>query len=155
MDGHGVKPAIEMFFPCDSRAPFLEVILEEPLVELVEDVRGNTYEEVGVRKIGPEGREDGAKALSDELGEVLTGGLCVENTCCLLLIAQRESSVCTALVSRHMTLWAAVLSATCYQTLFWVVPNERCEYWVDLPDTPVCAHSLYALASRSHQRLQH
>jgi len=144
-----------MFFPHDGCTPFLQVILEEPLVELVEDVRGYTYEDVGVRKISPEGREDGAEALSDELGGVLTRGLCVENTCCLLLVAQQELSICASLVSRHMTLWAVVLGTTCHQALFWVVLNERCKYWVDLPDTPVCAHSLYTLVSCSHQRLQH
>ena len=71
-----------------------------------------------MREICPEGQENSMQALSDELGWLLACRLCVEYVGCLVLIAAGKLEVCATLVSRHMTLGALILGATCHQTLF-------------------------------------
>jgi len=71
----------------ESAASFFEVIFEEPLMKLVQDVRRDTQEDVSIREICPEWQENRTKALSNELGWILTSGLSMEGWFGLCLIA--------------------------------------------------------------------
>ena len=153
-NGHGVKPCIQVRYVSERAAPFFEVVFDDTLVELVENVRGNANENVGVGELGPEGQEDWVQALSNKLGWVLVGGLCMESLSCLCLVAQRTLKICPSLIRWHQALRAPIFSATCHQTLLGVVADEHCKYREDSANIAVRTDHFNSISTCIHERLK-
>ena len=120
----------------------------------MQDVGRDADEYVGIREVGPEGRENRPKALSDEFQGVLASGLSVKCLFGLLLVAECKLVVCSSLVCTHEALWTAILSAAGHETLLGVVSNVGCENWKDSSNAPISTHHLHTILSRSHERLK-
>ena len=69
---------------------------------------------VYVGQLSPERGEDGAEALSDELGWVLAGGLCVKGLICLCFVVVWKLNICASLISWHQALRASILRTAHY-----------------------------------------
>jgi len=105
-------------------------------------------------EICPEGRENGLKALSDELRGVLASGLSVKGLFGLCLVLECKLGVCASLVCQHDALWTAIFSAAGHQTLLRVVSDVGCEDWEDLSNMPICTHHFYTISACGHKRLK-
>jgi hypothetical protein len=106
-----------------------------------------------MRKICPEGRENRAQALSDELRRVFSGCLRLEHVSCLHLIVRWKFEGGAMLVSWHMTFGTSVFSATRNQVLFRVIPDERSKDRIYSPDQPIGAHHVNPLLACSYKWL--
>ena len=155
MRSHGPKMAVKHILRYKLHTPFLEVIFEGSLMELVEDIWGYARENVGVGEISPEGWKNGTEAIHNELRGVLAGSLGVEYVCCLCLIAQWKLGVCTMLVSRHVALGAPVLSTAGNEALLWVVTDKYSKNLEDTLNPPICTHHFHPISTSCHQRLHH
>lgn len=148
-----LKPTIKCLLAGNGDTPFLEVILDDTLVQLVQDIRRDAREYIGVREICPKGRENRAEALGDELGGIFISRLRLERANCLRLIATWKFEGGATLVSRYVALGTPVFGATRNETLFRVIPDKRSKQRVYPSDQPVAAHHVDALAASSYKRL--
>ena len=61
--GLALKTLIDLGIACNRHTPLNKVILEYALVELMEEIRGESGEDVCMGKVSPKGLEDWAKAV--------------------------------------------------------------------------------------------
>jgi hypothetical protein len=125
-----------------------------PLVKLMQDVRRDADEYVSMGGIYPEGRENGPKALSNELWGVLASGLSMKHVLGWLLVVKCKLVVRSSFVCSHEALWTVILSAAGHETLLRVVSTIHCEDWVDLSNLCICAQHVHSFLAHSHKRLK-
>lgn len=130
--------------------------VEDPFVELMEDVGCYGGEDVAVWKLGPEWMRNGAKTL--RLERSFSSALSTSSVADSL---QGRSSISTPTCCVRATLvpidksnWAAVLHRTRYEALFRMIGDVGSEERVDMPHPIVGADDLGTLLTCSDKRTE-
>jgi hypothetical protein len=152
--GHRLESRIDLRGSCDLGAPVHKMVLENSFVELVQDIRGNTYEDVGEWEIGPERVIDRTKTFIIESRYANPRRLLVKDVRCSPLIPQPRIEHLSTTIWWYTALRAMAFLAACNETLLRVICNVCCQDRVDATNPSICTDHLHAVFSWLDQRLQ-
>jgi hypothetical protein len=144
---------VHLSYAKNSLAPFEEMVLEDTSMDLVQQVRREALEDIGMREIGPERSSNGVQPGLSELGS------CGPKKYASMQIIHHATMVpcfsslmVPAFVCWYVALKTATCFAACNETLFRIVGNICCQDRKAVSGKPVCTRHHHARLTGLLQR---